>query len=252
MSPRPSVLSMVLTSKPSIAACRAQSGSISVTTTRAPQARMEWAQPLPTSPYPQTTTTLPASITSIARFRPSASDSRQPYRLSNLLLVTESLTLIAGTSSLPCSASWYRRCTPVVVSSETPFQPSTTVCQKFGRSLSTRLSRFLITCSSCEEAFSSIQVEPFSSSKPLWISRVTSPPSSTTSCGPRKPPLPSGKLSACSVQSQYSSSVSPFQANTGVPLAAIAAAAWSWVEKMLHEAQRTSAPMSLSVSISTA
>jgi hypothetical protein len=30
--------------------------------------------------------------------------------------------------------------------------------------------------------------------------------------------------------SQYSSSVSPFQANTGTPAAAIAAAAWSCVE----------------------
>src|SRR5512146_20322 len=34
--------------------------------------------------------------------------------------------------------------------------------------------------------------------------------------------------------------------------AAIAAAAWSWVEKMLHDAQRTSAPSAVSVSISTA
>ena len=34
--------------------------------------------------------------------------------------------------------------------------------------------------------------------------------------------------------------------------AAIAAAAWSWVEKMLHDAQRTSAPSATSVSISTA
>ncbi len=41
-------------------------------------------------------------------------------------------------------------------------------------------------------------------------------------------------------------------ANTGVPLAAMAAAAWSWVEKMLHEAQRTSAPSSCRVSMSTA
>ncbi len=41
-------------------------------------------------------------------------------------------------------------------------------------------------------------------------------------------------------------------ANTGVPSAAMAAAAWSWVEKMLHEAQRTSAPRASSVSISTA
>ena len=37
-----------------------------------------------------------------------------------------------------------------------------------------------------------------------------------------------------------------------MPRAAIAAAAWSCVEKMLHDAQRTSAPSSASVSISTA
>ena len=35
-------------------------------------------------------------------------------------------------------------------------------------------------------------------------------------------------------------------------VAAIAAAAWSWVEKILHEAQRTVAPRSFNVSISTA
>ncbi len=51
---------------------------------------------------------------------------------------------------------------------------------------------------------------------------------------------------------QYSSRVSPFQANTGMPAAAMAAAAWSWVEKMLQEAHRTSAPRWTSVSISTA
>ena len=33
---------------------------------------------------------------------------------------------------------------------------------------------------------------------------------------------------------------------------ATAAAAWSWVEKMLHDAQRTSAPSATSVSMSTA
>jgi hypothetical protein len=54
------------------------------------------------------------------------------------------------------------------------------------------------------------------------------------------------------VHHQYSSSVSPFHANTGTPRAAIAAAAWSWVEKMLQEAQRTSAPSASSVSMSTA
>src|SRR5262245_7700703 len=51
---------------------------------------------------------------------PSTSDSRQPYRLSDLDLVTESLTLIAGNLSRPSFAIWYRRFTPVVVSSETP------------------------------------------------------------------------------------------------------------------------------------
>ena len=51
---------------------------------------------------------------------------------------------------------------------------------------------------------------------------------------------------------QYSSNVSPFHANTGMPAAAIAAAAWSWVEKMLHDAHRTSAPSATRVSMSTA
>src|SRR3546814_20784274 len=50
----------------------------------------------------------------------STRDSRQPYRLSNLDLVTESLTLMAGTASSPFCDIWYRRCTPVVVSSVTP------------------------------------------------------------------------------------------------------------------------------------
>ncbi len=70
--------------------------------------------------------------------------------------------------------------------------------------------------------------------------------------GPVRVPSARVKVSASRVQSQYSSRVSPFQANTGVPVAAIAAAAWSWVEKILHEAQRTSAPRAFRVSISTA
>src|SRR5207249_11969280 len=44
----------------------------------------------------------------------------------------------------------------------------------------------------------------------------------------------------------------PFHAKTDTPALAIAAAAWSWVEKILHEAQRTCAPRSISVSINTA
>ena len=50
MLPSESALSTVFTSKPSIAACNAQIGSISVTITRAPYERIERAQPLPTSP----------------------------------------------------------------------------------------------------------------------------------------------------------------------------------------------------------
>ena len=49
-----------------------------------------------------------------------------------------------------------------------------------------------------------------------------------------------------------SSSFMPFQAKTGVPAAAMAAAAWSWVEKILQDDQVTSAPKAVRVSISTA
>ncbi len=63
---------------------------------------------------------------------------------------------------------------------------------------------------------------------------------------------PSGNAKIRCVKSQYSSRLSPLRAKTGVPPSAMAAAAWSWVEKMLQEAQRTSAPSALRVSMSTA
>ena len=53
----------------------------------------------------------------------------------------------------------------------------------------------------------------FSNSTPLCTSSVASPPSSTISVGPE----PSGHMSASPVHHQYSSSVSPFHAKTGVP-----------------------------------
>ena len=71
-----------------------------------------------------------------------------------------------------------------------------------------------------------------------WMILVASPPSSRTYWASSRP----GPASVCSMHHSYSSSVSPFQAKTGTPRAAIAAAAWSWVEKMLHELQRTLAP----------
>ncbi len=70
--------SIVTTRYPSIAAWSAQIGSISVTHTCADSARRLSAEPLPTSPYPQTTATLPAIMTSVARLIASTRDSRQP------------------------------------------------------------------------------------------------------------------------------------------------------------------------------
>ena len=81
-----------------------------------------------------------------------------------------------------------------------------------------------------------------------WTMLVRSPPSSRImlSCEP------SGHLSVCSIHQSNSSAFMPFQAKTAMPALAMAAAAWSCVEKMLQELQRTEAPRSTSVSISTA
>ena len=78
MSPTGATSSIVRTSYPCIAACRAQIGSISVTTTRAPWLLRLSAEPLPTSPNPHTTAILPAIMTSVARLIPSTRLSRHP------------------------------------------------------------------------------------------------------------------------------------------------------------------------------
>src|SRR3954447_8114348 len=84
----------------------------------------------------------------------------------------------------------------------------------------------------------------FSYSAPLWTNMVASPPSSRIMLGG----VPWGRARAWSVHHQYSSSVSPFQAKTGTPLGSsgvpsgpttTAAAAWSWVEKVLVEEPHT-------------
>lgn len=64
-----------------------------------------------------------------------------------------------------------------------------------------------------------------------WTRLVRSPPSSRIMLRGS----PSAKTNVCSMHQTYSSSVSPFQAYTGTSVLAIAAAAWSWVEKMLHD-----------------
>ena len=69
---------------------------------------------------PLTMAILAVTMTSVAHLMASTSDSRQPYRLSNLLLVTELLTLIAGTFGILASAISQSQCTLVVVSSDSP------------------------------------------------------------------------------------------------------------------------------------
>merc|ERR1719258_823020 len=245
--------SSVTTWKPSMHACSAQIGSISVTYVMAACAFIDWAEPLPTSPKPQMTTFLPESMTSVARMIESGSEWRQPYTLSNLDLVTQSLTLMAGKRSSPLSAMTIRRCTPVVVSSETPIIASTILVKRFGSFWMEALmvaSTHLNSALSVEAGSGSVCLAANSSSYflPSCSSSVVSPPSSTTWSGPE----PSAHEMALSVHHQYSSSVSPFQANTlAPPEATQPAAAWSCVEKMLHEHQRTSAPSDVSVSMST-
>ena len=120
MSAFPITEAIFFTSKPSIAACNAQIGSISVTVTIEPAPLNDAAVPFPTSPYPATTTLLPASMVSVARLMASTADSLQPYLLSNLDLVTESFTFMAGIGKVPFLTRSYNLCTPVVVSSDKP------------------------------------------------------------------------------------------------------------------------------------
>merc|ERR1719373_561790 len=70
--------STVVTSYPSQAAWRALMGSTSVTMTRHPNPLRDCALPFPTSPYPATSATFPANITSVALLIPSTSDSLHP------------------------------------------------------------------------------------------------------------------------------------------------------------------------------
>ena len=123
---------------------------------------------------------------SVPRLMASFSEWRQPYLLSFLDLVTESLTLMAGTFSVPFFHISIRRCTPVVVSSVMPWIRSS-ICGYFS-----------------------------------WTIQVTSPPSSRIMLASQGWPSFS---TVCSMHHQNSSSVSPFQAKTGIPVAAMAATA---------------------------
>jgi hypothetical protein len=151
----------------------------------------------------------------------------------------------------------------VVVSSVTPMISRATLVQR--SLLAARLlcsTSKMMRCSVLVAVAGSGASPFFSASTPRWTSRVASPPSSRIMFAKRFSPASSVPQSRiCWVHHQYSSSVSPFQAKTGTPAGAstvpsgptaTAAAAWSWVEKMLQEAQRTSAPSAVSVSMRTA
>jgi len=202
-----------LTSYHSIAACNAQIGSISVTITLICELFKDSAEPFPTSPNPATTATLPANIKSVALLIQSTNDSLHPYLLSNLDFVTESFTLIAGNGKVPAFILSYSLWTPVVVSSEIP----------------------LIHATNCGNLSNTIFVRSHPSSRIIFRGNLSGQ-----------------KNNVCSIHRLNSSSFIPFRAQTGTPVTAIAAAAWSWVEKILQLDRCTSAPKTTSVSISTA
>src|SRR5690606_21724521 len=89
------------TSYPSMAACNAQIGSISVTITRTSAEREHAADPLTTAPSAATAVTFLAHIQSLARGIASTNDSRQPYLLSDFDFVTDYCTLIGGKRNVP-------------------------------------------------------------------------------------------------------------------------------------------------------
>jgi len=124
-------------------------------------------------------------MTSVALLIESTKLSLHPYKLSNLDLVTESFTLIAGINNLLSFSNFFKALTPVVVSSETPL------------------------------------IFFYKSLYLSWIIIVRSPPSSNKRFGFQS----LFPLIVCSIHHQYSSSVSPFHAKTGMPFFAIAAAA---------------------------
>ena len=193
-------------------------------------------------------------MTSVARLMPSMKLWRQP-RLSNFDLVTESLTLIAGNSSSPASIIWYSRCTPVVVSSETPLIPG--AIAEEGRVVGENcdnarehapLLRIVLVGLGHRACLLELKTLVHEHG---GVAAVVEDQVGTATVRPAEQLLGRPPVLL----------VSPFQANTGVPdgasivppgPTATAAAAWSWVEKMLHETQRTSALGSTRVSISTA
>ena len=78
-SPFSAASAIGMTSNPSINASSALTGFTSVTVTLDPIPRARSATPLPTQPYPATTTLRPASSRFVARIMPSSPDWPVPY-----------------------------------------------------------------------------------------------------------------------------------------------------------------------------
>merc|ERR1719205_199414 len=188
---------------------------------------MAKAQPLPTSPYPHTNARLPPIITSVARIIPSGNECRHPYTLSNLDLVTQSFTLMAGNRSSPLAAISFNLWTPVVVSSLTPLQIAAIRVYLVLSAGMESFNNCRIHLNSALSVLAGSGRDPSfayfaSNSLPLCINKVASPPSSTSWSHPSAP----GTVIICSVHHQYSGKVSPFHAKTvDVPAFAMAAAA---------------------------
>ena len=129
--------------------------------------------------------------------------------------------MIAGNSSVPASCIWYSRWTPVVVSSVTPRIPSAMPCQ-------TRVVLCLQPREQREHDPPLLRVAGRRlGPAPRRRARTRRPCARRASrrhrrrgsCSGRRadPSASAGHRSACSVHHQYSSSVSPFHANTGTP-----------------------------------
>ena len=94
-----------------------------------------------------------------------------------MLLVTESFTLMAGNLSEPSLAIWYRRFTPVVVSSVTPVTCARRVEYHFGSLASLALIESKRLVSSSLVGLETTAAS-FSARAPRCRSSVASPPSS--------------------------------------------------------------------------